>query len=334
MDKPGRFCLPGFLSFEIFLSLSGEKLMLSLRKILFGVFLAVAGLLALVVLLGLLQYRFTREYNTIIYQGDKLLFRFGTLREHLTRKMIAGAVTDADVTAGKVDALNVDLSRFLENRLVPGEYKLALINQVDLAGLSMLARKVSENPDDKEAALNLHGQLRVLSENLMQFDRVLGGQMKSRLVRFQGLAIGALTFIIAGVSLLILFLYQKALLPLISLARYLENPDPENPVKEEGNSCREIVELTRQVNLMVAESAYVALHGGRNKGNFTFSPKELNSLSNNLTGIINYTQLLIDDFEEQGDDQGVELMGKVCESGEQMSLILHNKIGGGRKGDE
>lgn len=306
--------------------------MLSLRKILYSVFFAVAALLALVVVLGFLQYRFTREYDTIIYQGEKLVFRFDTLQEHITRNMISGTAGDVEASAGKVDALNSDLTRLLENSLVPGEYKLALINQVDLAGIALLARKVSEHPQDRETAVELHDQLRKLSENLMQFDRVLSGQMKSRLVRFQGLAIGALTFIIAGVSLLVLFLYQKALVPLLSIAQYLENPDPENPLEVDPKSCREIVDLTRQVNLMIAEGAYVAAHGGEGKGVFTLSPKELNNLSNNLTGIINYTQLLIDQSEEHGDEESLELLNKVRETGERMSLILYNKIGG-NKGD-
>ena len=306
--------------------------MVSLRKILFGVFCAVAALLALVVILGFLQYRFTREYDTIIYQGEKILFRFDTLREHLTRTMISGSATDAEAAAGKVDALNSDLSRLLENALVPGEYKLALINQVDLAGIALLARKVAENPQDRETALQLHDQLRTLSGNLMQFDRVLSGQMKTRLVRFQGLAIGALTFMIASVSLLVLFLYQKALIPLISLARYLEDPNPQEPLAVDPKSCKEIAELTRQVNLMIAEGAYVAAHGGRGKGVFTLSPKELNNLSNYLTGIVNYTQLLIDQSMEVDDQESLELLAKVLETGERMSLIMHNKIGG-NKGD-
>ena len=306
--------------------------MLSLRKILYSVFFAVAALLALVVILGLLQYRYTREYDTIIYQGEKLLFRFDTLRELLTRNMISGTVSDAEASASRVDALNSDFSRLLENTLVPGEYKLALINQVDLAGIALLARKVSENPQDRKTALELHDQLRKLSENLMQFDRVLSGQMKSRLVRFQGLAIGALTFIIASVSLLVLFLYQKALIPLIALARYLENPDPESPLEVDPKSCKEIAELTSQVNLMIAEGAYVAVHGEEGKGFFTLSPKELNNLSNYLTGIINYNQLLIDQSEEYDDVESLELLNKVRETGERMSLILSNKIAG-NKGD-
>jgi hypothetical protein len=306
--------------------------MISLRKILFGVFCAVAAFLALVVVLGLLQYRFTREFDTIIYQGEKIVFRFDTLREHLTRTMITGASGDAEAVANKVDALNSDLSRLLESALVPGEYKLALINQVDLPGIALLARKVIENPQDRETAVQLHDQLRVLSENLMQFDRVLSGQMKTRLVRFQGLAIGALTFMIASVSLLVLFLYQKALIPLISLARYLEEPNLQEPLAVDPKSCREIAELTRQVNLMLAEGAYAAVHGGEGKGIFTLSPKELNNLSNYLTGIINYTQLLIDQSEEVDDEESLELLAKVRETGERMSLILHNKMGG-NKGD-
>ena len=135
--------------------------MISLRKILFSVFIAVAGLLTLVVILGLIQYRFTREYDTVIYQGEKVLFRFGTLREHLTQAMLAGTGHEMEETAGKIDALNVDLTRLLENTFIPGEYKLALINKIDLPGIALLARKVAQDPDDRKSVLQLHDQLRI-----------------------------------------------------------------------------------------------------------------------------------------------------------------------------
>ena len=112
--------------------------MVSLRKILFTIFCTVAGLLTLVIVLGLLQYRFTHEYDTIIYQGEKILFRFDTLREHLTRSMLSGNVQNIQDATTKIDALNADLTRLLENPLVPGEYKLALINQVDIPRIAAL----------------------------------------------------------------------------------------------------------------------------------------------------------------------------------------------------
>jgi len=302
--------------------------MISLRKILFSVFFSVAALLAIVVILGLLQYRFTREYDAIIYQGEKILFRFDSLREHLTRIMISGETSDAEAISGKLDALNSDISRLLENTMVPGEYKLALINQVDLQSITLSARKVVQNPEDRDISLELYDQLVVLANNLMQFDRVLTGQMRTRLVRFQGLAIGALTLIIASVSLLVLFIYQKALVPLISLVQYLEQPDHTNPLPVGARSCKEIAELTNQVNLMVAEGVFVASQSGVGKGGFTLSPKDLNKLSNSLNGIINYTQLLIDEGVENDDEEGLELLTKIRESGEHMGAIIQNRIGG------
>src|SRR5210317_1632354 len=100
MGKPGRFFLSGFCC----ICTLAIYFMISLRKVLFSVFGAVAALLAIVVILGLLQYRFTREYDSIIYQGEKILFRFHSLREHLTRIMIVGTAIDAEAVSGKVDA--------------------------------------------------------------------------------------------------------------------------------------------------------------------------------------------------------------------------------------
>lgn len=305
--------------------------MLSLRKILYTVFCAVGALLALVVVLGLLQYRFTHEYDTIIYQGEKILFRFDTLRELLTRSMLAGTSTDVEDVAGKIDALNIDLNRLLENPLVPGEYKLALINQVDLPGMALLARKVAQEPGDSKTVLQLHDQLRSLADNLMQFDRVLTSQMKTRLIRFQGLAIGALTLIIASVSLLVLFLYQKALMPLITLDQYLQQTNLSDPLPVDAHACREIAELTEKINELILEGVYAASRSEDGRGRFSFSPQELNSLSNALNGIMNYTQLLIDESEKDQDEELLKLLLKIRDASEKMGSIVQNKTGGKKK---
>lgn len=307
--------------------------MISLRKILFSVFCAVAALLTMVVLLGLLQYRFTHDYDTIIYQGEKILFRFDTLRELLTRSMLAGTTADVEDVAGKIDAMNVDLNRLLENPLIPGEYKLALINQVDLPGMALLARKVAQDPEDSKTVLQLHDQLRSLADNLMQFHRVLTGQMKTRLIRFQGLAIGALTLIIASVSLLVLFLYQKALMPLISLGKSLQQTSLREPLPVDAKACREIAELTEKINELILEGAYAASRSEDGRGRFSFSPQELNSLSNSLNGIMNYTQLVIDECEKNQEEELLEILLKIRDSSEKMGSIVQNKTGG-KKRDE
>jgi hypothetical protein len=305
--------------------------MISLRKILFVVFWAVAALLGMVVLLGLLQYRFTHEYDTIIYQGEKILFRFDTLRELLTRSMLAGTTADVEDVAAKIDAMNVDLNRLLENPQVPGEYKLALINQVDLPGMALLARKVAQDPADSKTVLQLHDQLRALADNLMQFDRVLTGQMKTRLIRFQGLAIGALTLIIASVSLLVMFLYQKALMPLITLGKSLQQTSLREPLPVDLRACREVAELTEKINGLILEGAYAASRGEDGRGRFSFSPQELNSLSNSLNGIINYTQLMIDECEKNQEEELLEILLKIRESSEKMGSLVQNKTGGKKK---
>lgn len=302
--------------------------MVSLRKILFSVFIAIAVLLTLVVILGLVQYRFTREYDTVIYQGEKVLFRFGALREHLTQAMLAGKPHEMEEAAGKIDALNAELTRLLENAFIPGEYKLALINKVDLPGIALLARKVAQDPRDGKSILQLHEQLRILSDNLLQFDRLLTGQMKARLIRFQGLAIGALTLITASASLLVLFLYQKALMPLIGLVRSLQQSNLRDPLPLDPKACREITVLTEQINVLILEGAYAVSKSEDMTGRFSLSPQEANRMSNTLNGIINYTQLLIDECEKNQDEEMLELLLKVRESSEQMGTILHNTLGG------
>ena len=117
-------------------------------------------------------------------------------------------------------------------------------------------------------------------------------------------------------------------MPLITLAQQLQQPNLRDPLPVDQKSCREIADLTEHINKMIVEGAYVASRSEDGPGRFSLSPQELNKLSNHLTGIINYTQLLIDEGQQSGDEESLEMLGKVRENGERMGDILQKKIGG------
>lgn len=122
-------------------------------------------------------------------------------------------------------------------------------------------------------------------------------------------------------------------MPLITLVQYLQQPRVRDPLPVDGKACREIVELVEQINQMILEGAYVSSGDDEGRGRFSFSPQELNKLSNSLNGIMNYTQILLDEGEHDQDEEVLELLLKVRESSEKMGSILQNKIGGKKKND-
>ena len=93
-------------------------------------------------------------------------------------------------------------------------------------------------------------------------------------------------------------------------------------------------DLIENINKMIVEGAYAVSRSEEGQGRFSLTPQEMNKLSNHLTGIINYTQLLLDEEGlHNGDEESLEMLEKVRENGERMGDILQKKIGGKKNDD-
>lgn len=298
--------------------------MVSVRKILFSVFCGVLSLLIIVGILGLMQFRLTSEYNSIIEQGGKILFQFNMVREHITQSMLEENWDELESDLRGIDALNSDLTSLLDSNLLPNEYKLAIINQVDLPGLVLLVRKLklAVINDKRRLSIQLHNHMRLMSDQLIRFDRVLAGEMKAGLVRFQNSAISVLVVIVACISLLLLFLYQKGFMPLIRLSTQLQSMQESGTLEVDAKACREVADLTEGINTAL-------LHGrkvGSDAVHEEISPENMNSFSNHLNGIINYAQLLIDDDKLAASDaENITILEKILSSGEVLTSLIHEK---------
>ncbi|WP_457574279.1 hypothetical protein [Desulfolithobacter sp.] len=298
-----------------------SRSLVSTRKLLYSVFCGITVLLSVVIVMALLQYRLTAQYNEIIDQGEKVVFRFSSLREYLTRAILERKWKQLEGFESKIETLNSDFSKILDHQLIPTQYKLALIDKVGIGEIALLARQLANEDDKLAPALKLHDRLRAMSDQLMQFDRVLIGQMKSNLVRFQNLVIGALALITGAISLLFVFLYRKALLPLMDLSRQVYETDRDLELVIAPEACQELKDLTERLNFLLSGKS-----GDPVEENI-FSPHEVNVLSNQLNAIINYTQLLLDnDTQRENHPEEVKILRSIMMSGEQISLILQEKL--------
>ncbi|WP_456387908.1 hypothetical protein [Desulfolithobacter sp.] len=300
---------------------SSSRSPVSTRKILYSALCGITVLLSVVIIMALLQYRLTAQYNEIIDQGEKVVFRFSSLREYLTRAILERKWSQLEGFENKIEALNSDFSRLLDHQLIPTQYKLALIDKVGIGEIALLARQMANEEDKITPALKLHDRLRSMSDQLMQFDRVLIGQMKSNLVRFQNLIIGTLALITGAISLLLVFLYRKALLPLLDLSRQVHESDRDQELVLTPGACQELKDLTERLNFLLFRSG--PDHPG--EGN-VYSPHEMNVLNNQLNAIINYTQLLLDNnSQRENNPEEVRILRSIMMSGEQIGLILQEK---------
>lgn len=275
--------------------------MRSLKRMGYISFIGVASLLILVILFSIRQYQLTERYNAISRQSEEMIFQFSTIREQITSSLIEKNWNKIINTADQLKNLNSTLARLQENTLIPGEYRLDMAKQVDLSGLAIALKELLTSKDKTVDSLNLQNRMRILSEYLMQFDRIIVSQMRSKVVQFQTVMIGALGAVICLISFSLLFLYKKTMVPLLDIIQQTEDPDVlVSGISHNKEACSEIAMFIEAINDLFKES------GRQSEKNSTQQPRteQLEAIineSNNLSnGIINYAQLLADSYREVG----------------------------------
>ncbi len=244
-----------------------------------------------------------------------------TIRETITEAFISGNWNRLDTIIVDIEQLNGELTRLKDNKLVSPELKLALVDKIDLAGLAILTRQVMNSPENKEQGKKLQEMLRYISDYLIQYDRIIAGQARQRLVNFQKAVIGALGLIISLASFSLVLLYRNTVSPLLNLAAQVQSGDlvPGGIVLHHP-VAREVVELADAVDLLVRRSENTGQIINKDRSAELLIAEAINETTNRLNGIINYAQLLYDstDQEESGQEQR-EMLQKIIESGSEIA---------------
>lgn len=297
--------------------------MQSLKKLSFLAFSGVTVLLVFVVILGVRQYQLTAAYNNIIKQSEETIFQFSTIREQITTSLIERDWENIVTAADQFKKLNSSLVRLQENTLIPGEYRLDMAKQVDLSGLAISSKKIITSSDKIAHSLLLQDQMRILAEYLLQFDRIIVSQMRSKVVQFQTVMIGALGTVICLISFSLILLYKKTVLPLLRL--YVQTEDPEilaNGFNIDNDACTEIALFTDSVNgLFMKTHTYPEPYDRSQPLNEQLS-NIINESTNLANGIINYAQLLADSYREveMGKEETM-ILKSIIEAAERIAVL-------------
>ena len=289
----------------------------SLKKLVWLAFLVVSVLLAGIILLGAYQYRLSGAYNKVINQNESALFRFMTIRETITEILISGKWEQLERVTGDVEKLNSEIARLKENKLVSAELKLALVDKIDLTGLAILLRQVISDPDKVRRSRQLQEQLRSISDYLLQYDRIIVGQARERIVNFQMVVIGALGLIISLASFSLILLYRNTVSPLLQLSRQMQsNTFGANGITLKQPVAKEIADLATAIERLALQSKSRPGPEPNGRDVKALLAETVNETTNNLNGIINYAQLLYDSSDQlQLTAEQMMMLQKIIDSG-------------------
>lgn len=297
--------------------------MRSLKKTSYQAFTGVAILLCLVIILGVRQYQLSSRYNSLITQSEELIFQFSTIREQITTALIAQDWDEIITASEPLKNLHSAIARLQENSLIPGEYRLDLAKAVDLTDLALASKKIPLSDNRVAQGLIVQEKLRGIAEYFLQFDRIIVSLMRAKVVGFQTLMIGALGITISIISLLLILLYKKALIPLLELKKQTSLPDiTSRGFLYHSGTCTEISIFVDSVNKLLHQ---VAADPGAEPAlpHLTERMEAVLNESNNLSnGIINYAQLLKDSYREvEMGTEETKILQNIIDTAEKIALL-------------
>jgi nitrate/nitrite-specific signal transduction histidine kinase len=240
-----------------------------------------------------------------------------TIRETITEILISGKWEQLERVTGDVEKLNSEIARLKENKLVSAELKLALVDKIDLTGLAILLRQVISDPDKMRRGRQLQEQLRSISDYLLQYDRIIVGQARERIVNFQMVVIGALGLIISLASFSLILLYRNTVSPLLQLSHQLQsNTFEANGITLKQPVAKEIADLSTAIERLALQSKSKPGPESNGRDVKALLAETVNETTNNLNGIINYAQLLYDSSDQlQLTAEQMMMLQKIIDSG-------------------
>ncbi len=305
------------------------KSLRSLSRLTFAVLVILLGVL---VWTGFQQNRLINRYDTIVEESERTIFLYATIREQITEALLSRNSAQLVFQATEVEKFNSRYTSMLENHLIPSQYKLSFLKDLDFEQLAVSLKNLAERSDSDDKVLEVLGHLRQINKQFLQFDRIVVSEMKSRVMQYQKSALILMGLIISITCFTLVILYQKSVRPLLDLAYKARR----------ALSGGEFVALSAGSNSSVEVGVFVDVFNqlldasqGKNQENARDSRRKaevhaiVNEVVNGLNGIINYSQLLADYCDaEKIDDEQKQILLKIIETGEKSAAILQNGFQG------
>ncbi|MDD2338617.1 MAG: hypothetical protein PHD01_18835, partial [Geobacteraceae bacterium] len=276
-----------------------------------------------VLALGVRQYLLYHQCQQAMATGDHLLFQFTAIKDHLNESLILREDVNLQTLNNELQNLEKETETLTANILVPDRLKAALPSRVDLVGLEVRLRSIQDQRADKvketaELARSLNG----ININLQQFRFHLTDYTQTILLGLHKIIAGALGLIVVLTCTLLFLLNRHLATPILSLCRLTAREEE----RENEPECSMQTLVERVTDLMSGDQnregeagrLQLSTAGDLEREAIRYRHavtgcigSELDSeLTNNINGVINYTQTLIDSDEQGCDRQQVALLYK------------------------
>lgn len=288
-------------------------------------------LLFIVIFFASKQYFLYRHCETLVDSSQHLLFQFTGIKEHINETLLSNKSLNSSELIKEIQGLDIQLKNILEDILIPEEFKLSFISQLDLLNITVSLRDIQNSagtPTPEQLGL-LSTQLRNINLKLSNFHQLITRYTQTQLLGLHQALVGLLSIVIALVSIMLLVINRYITSPIIHYCRNLFPKETDTislftlhktienlatqPIRQ---NTQDISKNTDELSRLYRYSSIGHLLGGLSH--------ELTNLSN---GAINYTQAILDISDDfQLDDDSKQLLQKLFTEEKKMSQLLTRMI--------
>ncbi len=301
-------------------------------KTLFSLFTATTiGLLVIVIFFAAKQYFLYRHCEQLVGSSQHLLFQFTGMKEHINETLLTKNSLNSGELIREIQGMDDDLTLILDDILIPEEFKLTFISQVDLVNVTVTLRSLQNNQSSPtgEQLGALSTQLRTIHAKLNGFHQLITRYTQTQLLGLNRSVVGLLAIFIALVSVMLLVINRYITAPIIHYCRNL-SPDTTDSIslltlhksiKTLASQPLAPQTQTSSTNARELSRLYRYSSIGHLLGGLSH---ELTNLSN---GVINYTQAILDLSDELPlDPDSKQLLQKLFTEEKKMSQLLIHMI--------
>jgi signal transduction histidine kinase len=301
-------------------------------KALFSLFTAITiCLLFIVIFFAAKQYLLYRHCGQLVDSSQHLLFQFTGMKEHINETLLSNKSLNSGELIREIRGLDDDLTLILDDILIPEEFKLTFISQVDLVNVTVSLRNLQNNQSSPtgEQLSALSTQLRTIHSKLSGFHQLITRYAQTQLLGLNRAVVGLLAIFIALVSIMLLVINRYITAPILHYCRNIFQNEQKTislltlheAIKKLGNQSTETETRTNPTNAKELARLYRYSSIGHLLGGLSH---ELTNLSN---GVINYTQAILDlSGDSQLDSDSKQLLQKLFTEEKKMSQLLTHMI--------
>lgn len=223
---------------------------MELKKFFPAMTVVVLLLLTAIAALGIKQYLLYQHCQTMLTRSNQIIFQFTSIKEHISDSLISGKLFNIQETSQEILGFEKDLKKIIDDILIPEEFKLSFISQVDLMSLVVQLRAIGDNnaQSSQEQEAQLAASLRSISNRLLTFHNLLAEYTRTLFLGLYNVIIGTLALIIFFTTTILLLINKFLAIPIIRLCSTVDQTNEE----ERKNSPWKASTLTSSIQAITS----------------------------------------------------------------------------------